>query len=205
MSPKNPPGTFLVRTSESVPSRYTISVKQNSTDAVKHIRIIPYGEQSFLLDGSQKRFTSLQKLVEHYKNEGLKSMYVPYVSNLKILLCFVTDGPNTILRLLKPLPKVASPVYIPRCENHNSDIWKLPHEQLTVCDKIGGGQFGVVYKGFWRYRIKVAIKRMRRNSISSWEDFKHEASIMKSLRHPHVISLYGICTEGKYINWCELL
>ena len=52
--------------------------------------------------------------------------------------------------------------------------------------------FGEVWKGFWNERVEVAVKQMRQGTMDP-EAFRQEAEVMKTLRHPRLVSLYGVC------------
>ena len=66
---------------------------------------------------------------------------------------------------------------------------------------LGHGQFGGVHKGKWispKEEKEVAIKML--DPTTSHQDdkvkFLQEAAIMAQFRHPNVIQLYGIVTNG---------
>ncbi|XP_039975422.1 tyrosine-protein kinase ITK/TSK isoform X2 [Xiphias gladius] len=77
---------------------------------------------------------------------------------------------------------------------HNAaDQWEVDHEELTLGQELGSGQFGLVREGTWRDR-KVAVKMIREEYMSD-EDFKEEARIMMRLSHCKLVQLYGVCTQ----------
>ena len=43
--------------------------------------------------------------------------------------------------------------------------------------------------------LQVAVKTIKSADMS--EDFLREASIMKEVRHPNLVTLYGVCTVGE--------
>ncbi len=65
---------------------------------------------------------------------------------------------------------------------------------IKLGDKLGGGNFGIVYKGTWN-RQEVAVKQllMRNLSDDSQEEFEKEAKVWSKLHHPAICALYGIC------------
>ena len=69
---------------------------------------------------------------------------------------------------------------------------------------LGSGQFGGVQLGIWngsKGRCEVAVKTL--NPTVTQPDakvkFLQEAAIMAQFRHPNVIQLYGIVTDGKQV------
>ena len=80
---------------------------------------------------------------------------------------------------------------------------QIPFAALTFDrerDDIGVGRFGVVYRAQWQ-RSTVAVKQLQLQRLSDRElaAFRHEAEMMRSLHHPNIIHLFGICTErGRY-------
>ena len=70
---------------------------------------------------------------------------------------------------------------------------------------LGSGQFGGVQMGIWngsKGRREVAIKTL--NPTITQPDakvkFLQEAAIMAQFRHPNVIQMYGIVTDGEPVS-----
>ncbi|CAL9082084.1 unnamed protein product [Musa textilis] len=59
---------------------------------------------------------------------------------------------------------------------------------------LGDGGFGTVYKGKLRDGRTVAIKRFYKNNDRLVEQFINEVYILSSIRHQHLVTLYG-CTS----------
>ena len=72
------------------------------------------------------------------------------------------------------------------------DVWEINRADVRLNDRLGKGMFGEVWKGVWNSRIEVAVKQMRPGSMQP-EAFRQEAEVMKTLRHPRLVSLYGVC------------
>ena len=74
------------------------------------------------------------------------------------------------------------------------------HQSITAL--LGGGQFGGVHVGMWngcKGRCKVAIKMLNPSSVQpdTRVKFLQEAAIMAQFKHPNIIELYGIVTDGE--------
>lgn len=62
--------------------------------------------------------------------------------------------------------------------------------------KLGGGNFGDVYKGVLLKKYTVAIKKLKRiHSKEESELFIDECNKMKKLKHPNIVQLYCVCTK----------
>jgi len=73
--------------------------------------------------------------------------------------------------------------------------------ELEIKEQIGTGlatrpQFGVVYRGYCRSQ-EVAIKKLKKfvSDPRQKDIFIREASAMSAVRHPHIVSLLGVCTD----------
>ncbi|XP_028083095.1 probable receptor-like protein kinase At5g38990 [Camellia sinensis] len=63
---------------------------------------------------------------------------------------------------------------------------------------IGIGGFGKVYKGFIdNGATAVAIKRLKAESNQGAEEFWNEVKMLSKLRHTHLVSLIGQCSDCK--------
>ncbi|KAJ8647502.1 hypothetical protein MRB53_000525 [Persea americana] len=63
-------------------------------------------------------------------------------------------------------------------------------------NKIGGGGFGVVYKGILRDETQVAIKSLSAESSQGVREFLTEIQMISTIRHPNLVQLIGCCIEG---------
>ncbi|CAJ0960484.1 unnamed protein product, partial [Mesorhabditis belari] len=77
--------------------------------------------------------------------------------------------------------------------------WQLEHEQLKTGKQLGKGNFGEVFTGIFQPGVflrakKCAIKTMKQTGkhASDNSEFLHEANVMLSLRHRHVVQLFGV-------------
>jgi serine/threonine protein kinase len=69
----------------------------------------------------------------------------------------------------------------------------LKAEDIDLGRELGRGGFGIVNSGVWQ-GVEVAVKRLleKRLNDALQAEFRHETAMMAKLRHPNVISLYGI-------------
>lgn len=64
--------------------------------------------------------------------------------------------------------------------------------------KIGGGGYGVVYKGVLRDGTQVAIKSLSVESKQGTREFMTEIDMISNIRHPNLVELIGCCVEGTH-------
>ena len=79
------------------------------------------------------------------------------------------------------------------------------HGYSSLGSHLGSGQFGTVYKGVWvspNGEVEVAVKTL--NEGSGEEDrvkFLQEAAIMGQFKHPNVVEMYGVVTQGEPVSF----
>ena len=68
----------------------------------------------------------------------------------------------------------------------------IDFREIQLAERVGRGNFGEVFKGYWRGTV-VAVKKMKIPFDSDESEFlasfEHEAEIMRSLRHPNVLQV----------------
>lgn len=74
------------------------------------------------------------------------------------------------------------------------DIWEIPRSEIILGKELGTGQFGTVREGRWRQETPVAVKMMKEGAMSE-DDFIDEAKVMTKFHHPHLVQLFGVCSE----------
>ena len=86
---------------------------------------------------------------------------------------------------------------------YNIEYWIVT--SFRTQSSLGHGQFGGVHIGKWRtpnWEREVAIKML--DPTTSHQDdkvkFLQEAAIMAQFKHPNVIQLYGIVTDGQPVS-----
>ncbi|XP_023677187.1 proto-oncogene tyrosine-protein kinase receptor Ret isoform X1 [Paramormyrops kingsleyae] len=80
--------------------------------------------------------------------------------------------------------------------------WEFPRKNLVLGKTLGEGEFGKVVKGT-AFRLKgkagyttVAVKMLKENaSQSELRDLLSEFTLLKQVNHPHVIKMYGACSQ----------
>ncbi|XP_018505072.2 receptor-like protein kinase FERONIA [Pyrus x bretschneideri] len=92
------------------------------------------------------------------------------------------------------------------CRNFSLAEMKAATEDFNEIFIIGVGGFGHVYKGYINTSsgasgtTPVAIKRLKSESSQGAQEFKTEIEMLSQLRHQHLVSLVGYCTdEGEMI------
>eukprot|EP00037_Helgoeca_nana_P018040 m.172092 g.172092 ORF g.172092 m.172092 type:complete len:514 (-) comp24268_c0_seq1:182-1723(-) len=165
-------GAFLIRESESKPGDYSLSVKDGEN--VKHYRIRTLDEGGYFI-ARRVTFKDLTELVSHYSESS--------------------DGLCT--RLGRPAQAIEMPETT-GLSRKTKDQWEIPRDSIKLRRKLGAGQFGDVWEGLWNGTTPVAVKTLKPGTMTV-EDFMSEATIMKKLRHPKLIQLYAVCTDGEPI------
>ena len=128
-------GSFLLRESESKPGQFSISLRYDGR--VFHYRIH--------LDSSSKYYVTPES-----KFECLAELVVHHSKN--------PDGLTTVLHYPAPNPR-KPPIY---SLSHEVDEWELNRSDIDMGQKLGGGQYGEVYKATIKKRhISVAVKTFR--------------------------------------------
>ncbi|EDQ86681.1 uncharacterized protein MONBRDRAFT_33686 [Monosiga brevicollis MX1] len=164
-----PVGTFLVRESTNFPGDYTLTVV--GTEAVDHYHIQSKGGKITIDD--EVSFGSLDELISHYTQDA--------------------DGLST--QLIRPLVRAADGT---RVDEASIAQHVIEPKDLIKGAKLGSGQFGDVFEGTYCGQ-RVAIKTLKNYEQSLRDEFLAEASVMTKLKHPNLVKLEGVVTEGKEI------
>ncbi|XP_075345334.1 tyrosine-protein kinase Fer-like isoform X3 [Mycteria americana] len=78
--------------------------------------------------------------------------------------------------------------------------WALNHEDVTLGELLGKGNFGEVYKGTLKDKTPVAVKTCKEDLPQELKiKFLSEARILKQYDHPNIVKLIGICTQRQPI------
>ncbi|XP_067097231.1 tyrosine-protein kinase Blk isoform X2 [Osmerus mordax] len=167
LAPGNKAGSFLVRESETSKGAFSLSIRDagpEQGDMVKHYKIRSMDNGGFYISPSTT-FPTLQELVNYYRR--------------------ITDG--LCQRLNSPCkPKALQTPWA-------QDEWEIPRETLKMLTKLGAGQFGEVWMGYYKDTQKVAIKTLKEGTMEP-EAFLQEANLMKKLQHDRLVRLHAVVT-----------
>ncbi|KAF7261377.1 hypothetical protein EG68_01325 [Paragonimus skrjabini miyazakii] len=87
----------------------------------------------------------------------------------------------------------------------------LSPENVTLKERLGGGNFGHVVKGIYRtptgQEVPVAVKTLKPTQIANAgeREILAEARTMAQLKHRHVVRLIGVCKEDQFMLVLELV
>ncbi|XP_052548465.1 tyrosine-protein kinase Blk isoform X1 [Tympanuchus pallidicinctus] len=168
LSSGNKIGSFLVRESETSTGAYSLSVRDSDSahgDIIKHYRIRSLDGGGYYIS-PRMTFATLPELIHHYSQRGDG-------------LCQRLIAPCTSLAPQRPWAQ---------------DEWEIPRESLKLVKKLGSGQFGEVWMGYYKNNFKVAVKTMKEGSMDP-NAFLAEANLMKKLQHNKLVRLYAVVTK----------
>eukprot|EP00285_Hemiselmis_virescens_P012420 CAMPEP_0173386716 /NCGR_PEP_ID=MMETSP1356-20130122/9303_1 /TAXON_ID=77927 ORGANISM="Hemiselmis virescens, Strain PCC157" /NCGR_SAMPLE_ID=MMETSP1356 /ASSEMBLY_ACC=CAM_ASM_000847 /LENGTH=333 /DNA_ID=CAMNT_0014343053 /DNA_START=26 /DNA_END=1023 /DNA_ORIENTATION=+ len=75
------------------------------------------------------------------------------------------------------------------------DAGRIRFNELSLGSLLGSGSFADVYRAEWR--MPCAVKKMKgRISKEQMTEFVREGEMMRSLKHPGIVKLLGVCVEG---------
>ncbi|XP_041661374.1 tyrosine-protein kinase Blk [Cheilinus undulatus] len=178
LAPGNKPGAFLVRESETCKGSFSLSIRDYAPeqgDVVKHYKIRCLDKGGYYISPSNT-FPSLQELVKYYTRTA--------------------DG--LCQRLYAPCkPKAPQQPWA-------QDEWEIPRETLKLVKKLGAGQFGEVWMGFYKNTQKVAIKTLKEGTMEP-EAFLQEANLMKKLQHERLVRLHAVVTKEPILIITEFM
>ncbi|ERE85420.1 proto-oncogene tyrosine-protein kinase LCK-like protein [Cricetulus griseus] len=147
---------------------FSLSVRdfdQNQGEVVKHYKIRNLDNGGFYIS-PRITFPGLHELVRHYTN--------------------ASDGLCTKLSRPCQTQKPQKPWW--------EDEWEVPRETLKLVERLGAGQFGEVWMGYYNGHTKVAVKSLKQGSMSP-DAFLAEANLMKQLQHQRLVRLYAVVTQ----------
>uniref|UniRef100_A0A8C9TKJ9 non-specific protein-tyrosine kinase n=1 Tax=Scleropages formosus TaxID=113540 RepID=A0A8C9TKJ9_SCLFO len=103
---------------------------------------------------------------------------------------------NKVFKLRKHVLFLGSDIYAEIPDERPKSVVKygLSREDIVLGRILGEGFFGEVHEGVYK-KISVAVKTCKDCSPDVKDKFMSEAVIMKTLDHPHIVSLIGIIEE----------
>ena len=163
-------GSFLVRESETSIGQFSVSVRHDGR--VYHYRI-SVDHKDWLYITQESKFKTLGELVHHHSLHA--------------------DG--LVCTLLYPAPKKERPPAVFSLSPTQPDEWEVDRSEIVMRNKLGGGQYGDVYEGYWRKHERVVAVKTLKEEAMALHDFLAEAAIMKDLHHSNLVQLIGVCTR----------
>lgn len=177
LAPDYPKGTFLVRQGEMSPDTYTLSVRDCDElrgYLVKHYQILtkrmPESGRECYFITRQRVFNTLAELVKHYQED--------------------MDG--LCCKLLSTCTKPRSLIWA--MERGRDDEFVADRNTLCLTRRLGGGQFAEVWLAKWQGSTDVAVKIQTVDKVTC-AAFLDEAQILKTLQHPNIVELRGLCSQ----------
>ncbi|XP_061610164.1 tyrosine-protein kinase Blk isoform X3 [Phyllopteryx taeniolatus] len=178
LAPGNKPGAFLIRESETCHGSFSLSIRDftpETADVVKHYKIRSLDKGGYYISPSST-FPSLQELVKYYTCSA--------------------DG--LCQRLYAPCKKK------PPQQPWAPDEWEIPRETLKLVKKLGAGQFGEVWMGYYKNTLKIAVKTLKEGTMEP-RAFLQEANLMKQLQHERLVRLHAVVTREPILIVTEFM
>ncbi|XP_006161179.2 tyrosine-protein kinase Fer [Tupaia chinensis] len=131
-------------------------------------------------DGQRRHFI-IQFVDNLYRFEGTGFSNIPQLIDHHYTTKQVITKKSGVV-LLNPIPK--------------DKKWILNHEDVTLGELLGKGNFGEVYKGTLKDKTPVAVKTCKEDLPQELKiKFLQEAKILKQYDHPNIVKLIGVCTQ----------
>ncbi|XP_041103507.1 tyrosine-protein kinase Lyn-like isoform X2 [Polyodon spathula] len=168
LAPRNKPGAFLIRESETSKGSYSLSIRdsdQKGVDVIKHYKIRNLDNGGYYIS-PKITFPDIPQMVKHYQKQSDG-------------LCRCLDKPCS-------KPKAQMP--------WDKDAWEISKESIKMVKKLGAGQFGEVWLAYYNNSTKVAVKTLKPGTMSV-QAFLEEANLMKALQHDRLVRLYAVVTK----------
>ncbi|KAL0476550.1 hypothetical protein AKO1_006096, partial [Acrasis kona] len=78
-----------------------------------------------------------------------------------------------------------------------TDTYFISFDDVIFLDKLGRGQYGVVFRGRYNSTTPVAIKMLTTNvNDSGIADFRQEALTLARIHHPHCVMFVGVTVDN---------
>lgn len=172
LAPGNSPGAFLIRESETSKGSYSLSVRDydlQQADVIKHYKIRCLDNGGVYIS-PRITFSDISDMIKHYQKQPDG-------------LCRKLEKPCLSQKPQKPWDK---------------DAWEIARDSIKLVKKLGAGQFGEVWMGYYKNSTKVAVKTLKPGTMSV-QAFLEEANLMKTLQHDRLVRLYAVVTKNEPI------
>jgi serine/threonine protein kinase len=87
---------------------------------------------------------------------------------------------------------------------HLEAVPEIPSRDVALLDKLGEGGFATVYRGAWLHAA-VAVKVLTRTKPSAGTSVGAsvlaEAKLLATLRHPHIVRVFGVSRVGDVLDF----
>ncbi|XP_028005569.2 tyrosine-protein kinase Fer isoform X1 [Eptesicus fuscus] len=139
---------------------------------------------SVFSDGQRRHFI-IQYVDSLYRFEGTGFSNIPQLIDYHFTTKQVITKKSGVV-LLNPIAK--------------DKKWVLNHEDVTLGELLGKGNFGEVFKGILKDKTAVAVKTCKEDLPQELKmKFLQEAKILKQYDHPNIVKLIGVCTQRQPI------
>uniref|UniRef100_G1SIY6 Tyrosine-protein kinase n=1 Tax=Oryctolagus cuniculus TaxID=9986 RepID=G1SIY6_RABIT len=172
LAPGNSAGAFLIRESETLKGSFSLSVRDYDPvhgDVIKHYKIRSLDNGGYYIS-PRITFPCISDMIKHYQKQS--------------------DGLCRRLEKACISPKPQKP--------WDKDAWEIPRESIKLVKRLGAGQFGEVWMGYYNNSTKVAVKTLKPGTMSV-QAFLEEANLMKTLQHDKLVRLYAVVTKEEPI------
>ncbi|XP_050400024.1 tyrosine-protein kinase SRK2 [Patella vulgata] len=166
----NPKGTFLVREATDK-SSYVLSVRdteKTTGDPCVKHYRIRKMDSGGFFISPKRTFKSMVDLIENYKE------------NHDGLCCQLSGA----------CPRIRPSVQFRELE--------VNRDAIKLMERLGAGCFGEVFKGKLRNVVDVAVKTLKKGTMSA-DAFLTEAKLMHRLRHRKLVALMAVCSQSEPI------
>ncbi|XP_005993488.1 tyrosine-protein kinase Lyn isoform X2 [Latimeria chalumnae] len=168
LAPGNKPGAFLIRESETSKGSYSLSMRDydpQQGDVIKHYKIRSLDNGGVYIS-PRITFQDISSMIKHYRKQSDG-------------LCRKLESP-----CISPKPQMP----------WDKDAWEISRDSIKLVKRLGAGQFGEVWMGYYKNTTKVAVKTLKPGTMSV-QAFLEEANLMKTLQHDRLVRLYAVVTK----------
>ncbi|KAK4310718.1 hypothetical protein Pmani_017747 [Petrolisthes manimaculis] len=182
LNPYNTTGAFLVRDSQSTQG-YSLSVRDKGE--VKHylVKEGTLGTNKHYYVKESQVFSDINHIIQHYQhNDGLCVRLTQHYKSQD----------NTRQQLEEERSHQLEE------EKSEQPEWEIDRNTIKLDTMLGSGNFGEVWKGTWATYTQVAVKKIK-DECMEVEEFKREYEVMRCLRHPRLVKVYGLCSRPTHM------